>query len=296
MRNSGLAVAGPGHDKLGSHAADALVQAGLDAATRDGKGGENSTGVRAYKFFCRKHQRVAVRPIDPNAPLWVKLSEEVWAMRFISEIIQARTVQVSTARSYFGAVNRWHVRKTGIGFAAGMDLQRLAEMVKGLKNLYDGPPRQLRRGIAPQALRMGMDRAYPPTSARNCNVRALLAVGVQGLMRGRELGCDGSFDSSLDLARGDISVLTKERFAFFMRPAKNMRHRRGKTVPLVIGGGGEYLDACAEVSRMLRFDPTPTCQDARTPMFRKPCGAAFTTDDIRDIVRQCCAAIGEDPL
>ena len=25
-------------------------------------------------------------------------------------------------------------------------------------------------------------------------------------------------------------------------------------------------------------------------------GTAFTTDDIRDIVRQCCAAIGEDPL
>ena len=30
-----------------------------------------------------------------------------------------------------------------------------------------------------------------------------------------------------------------------------MRHRRGKTVPIVIGGGGEFIDACAEVQRML---------------------------------------------
>ena len=291
-----FAAAGPRGCELGSHAADAMVQAGLAAATTDGNGGENSTGVRAYKAFCRKHQRVAVRPIDPNAPLWVKLAEEVWAMRFISETIQDRTVQVATARGYFGAVNRWHVRKTGIGFAAGMDMQRLSEMVKGLKNLYDGPPRQLCRGIAPQTLRRGMDAVYPPVSAENCNIRAMLATGLQGLMRGRELGCEGRFDGARDIARGDISTLTKERFAFFMRPAKNMRHRRGKTVPLVIGGGGECVDACFEVQRMLEMDPTPVGQEATTPMFRKADGAAFTTDDIRNVVRQLCVAVGEDPL
>ena len=46
---------------------------------------------------------------------------------------------------------------------------------------------------------------------------------------------------------------------------------------------------------MLEFGPTPVGQGAHTPMFRKPNGGAFTTDDIRAIVRQVCVAIGEDP-
>ena len=74
-----------------------------------------------------------------------------------------------------------------------------------------------------------------------------------------------------------------------------MRHRRGKTVPLVIGGGGEFVDACAEVRRMLSLDPTPVGEDKSTPMFRKSDGSAFTTDDIRNIVRQIVVALGLDP-
>ena len=74
-----------------------------------------------------------------------------------------------------------------------------------------------------------------------------------------------------------------------------MRHRRGKTVPLVIGGGGELVDACREVRRMLALDPTPEGEGAITPMFRKSDGSAFTTDDIRNVVRQLAVALGIDP-
>ena len=285
----------PGRDLLGSHAADATVQAGLNAATDDGKGGENSTGVRAYKAFCVRHRRAILRPIDPNAPLWVKLSEELWAMRFISELVDDRMIAVDTARSYFGAASRWHLRKTGIGFAAGVCMKRLGEMVKGLKKLRDGPPPMLRHGITPEQLRSGMDIVFPPTSPENVNVRAMLATMLQGLMRGREAGCEGTFDQSIDLARGDIATAEAERLAFFMRPAKNMRHRRGKTVPIVIGGGGTKIDACAEVVRMLEMDPTPPGRAASTPMFRKADGSAYTTDDIRNLIRQIVAAIGLDP-
>ena len=111
-------------------------------------------------------------------------------MRFIAEVIDDRTVLPSTNRGYFGAANKWHVRETGIGFAAGMDMQRLGEMMKGLKKLHDGPRAQLRRGISPSQLRAGMDAVFPPTSAENANIRAMLATGEQGLMRGRELGCE----------------------------------------------------------------------------------------------------------
>ena len=126
-------------------------------------------------------------------------------MRFISELIDDRTIAVQTARDYFGAASAWHLRKTGIGFAAGMCMGRLKEMVKGLKKLRDGPPRQMRRGISPQQLQEGMDLVFPPTSRDNVNIRAMLAVGLQGLMRGRELGCEKRFDSELDLARGDLA-------------------------------------------------------------------------------------------
>ena len=261
-------------DALGSNAADATVLQGLRASTADGSGGGNSTGVRAYKRFCALHKRAVLRPVDPNAPLWVKLSEEVWAMRFIAHLVDDRTVSAATARAYFGAASAWHLRETGIGFAAGMNMKRLAEMVKGLKKLRDGPPAHVRLGISPQLLREGMDRVFPPTSAENVNVRAMLAVGLQGLMRGRELGCEGTFDAARDLARGDLATCTARRLAMFIRPAKNMRHRRGKTVPLVIGGGGEFIDACEEVRRMLLLDPTPAGEDASTPMFRKPDGGA----------------------
>jgi len=290
-----FAAPAPNLDPLGSHKADATVLAGLNAATDDGKGGENSTGVRAYKAFCAKHGRAILRPIDPNAPLWVKLSEEQWAMRFISELIDDRVITVDTARSYFGAASKWHLRKTGIGFAAGVCMKRLGEMVEGLKKLRDGPTAPVRHGISPDQLRRGMDIVFPPTSPENVNIRAMMSTQLQSLMRGREVGCEGTFDQAIDLARGDIATADEHRLAFFMRPAKNMRHRRGKTVPIVIGGGGNMIDSCAEVKRMLEMDPAPPGRAASTPMFRKPDGSAFTTDDIRNIVRQIVAAIGLDP-
>ena len=77
---------------------DTVLQ-GLRASTADGSGGGNSTGVRAYKRFCAMHKRAVLRPVDPNAPLWVKLSEEVWAMRFIAHLVDDRTVSAATARA-----------------------------------------------------------------------------------------------------------------------------------------------------------------------------------------------------
>ena len=96
-----------------------------------------------------------------------------------------------------------------------------------------------------------MDIVFPPTSPENVNIRAMVSTQMQGLTRGREAGCEHVFDQAIDLARGDIATAEKDRLAFFMRPAKNMRHRRGKTVPIVIGGGGTKIDACVEVKRML---------------------------------------------
>jgi hypothetical protein len=36
-----------------------------------------------------------------------------------------------------------------------------------------------------------------------------------------------------------------------MRPAKNMKYRKGKTVPIVIGAGGGYVPSSGPASRAL---------------------------------------------
>ena len=77
--------------------------------------------------------------------------------------------------------------------------------------------------------------------------------------------------------RADIKDLTPSRLVFMICPAKNMQHLTGKTVPIVAGAGGKYIDAVAEVHNMLRVDPanaihgqdsTTVLADSDVPMFR----------------------------
>ena len=49
-----------------------------------------------------------------------------------------------------------------------------------------------------------------------------------------------------------------------------------------VGAGGKIIDAHREVMRMLELDPTPEGHEEATPMFRKPNGDAYTTDEVRD--------------
>ena len=292
-----FAALDPLSGSLSAHEADATVAAGLQAATSDGAGGENTTGVRAWKQFCGRNAREFIRPVAPEAPLWVKLHEEQWIMRFVAHLVDSRDIEATTARTYFGQASAWHQRKTGIGFAGGLDLKRLPEMVKGLRRLRDEPSVRVRRGVTPQKLRAGLDKLFPAGSAVNANVRGCCSTSFQGLLRGREAGSDAKkgWQPDLDLARGDIAALTSERLVFFMRPAKNMRHTKGKTVPIVIGAGGTYIDAHAEMAAMLRLDPAPSGSEAVTPMFRRADGSPFTVDYIRDVVKLIMAAVGEPP-
>ena len=278
---------------------DNTVLEGLRAATSAGDGGENSTGVRAWKRFCGQHSRAADRPIDPVAPLWVKLEEEQWVMRFVAHLVDSRDIQVDTAKTYFHQASGWHQRKHGIPFAGGLDLKRLPEMIKGLRRTRDTVrPQRIRRGVAPQKLKEALDKLFPRgTSAYNANVRAMVSLAFQGLLRGREVcKADGKgFDNTLDLARGDIAAMLADRVVVMMRPAKNMRHRKGKTVPIAVGAGGKYVDAHAELVELLQLDPVAQGAAASTPMFRRPDGSAFSVSELRDIVKALMRAVGEDP-
>ena len=120
------------------------------------------------------------------------------------------------------------------------------------------------------------------------------------MLRGAEFAMDGKrWNAQLDMTRADIAVLTRERLVVMMRPCKNMQTLTGKTVPLVIGAGGEFVDAVEEMHNLLRVDPTPAGAEASTPLFRSfdehGRAAPLSTKLVREWTRSLMLSIGEDP-
>ena len=275
------------------HPLDALVNKGLDHASADGKRGRKHTGVRAWHAFCQDEMGTqADRPIDPNAPLHVKLEEEWLAMRFVCALVEERGVAVETARVYFSATQGWHAREHGVKLAGGLKLERLPQMLKGLKRVYGSAPRAVRRGIAPQALRRAMDMCLDRGDPAHANIRAALATALQGLLRGAEFTGVGRHM----LTRGDVTHITREQMVIMMHPCKNMHHIGGKTCPLVIGGGGAFIDAVDEVLNMLAVDPHRASEAETTPLFRVPStNEPISYRCVLDTTKQLMRAVGENP-
>ena len=281
------------------HRTDALRLKGMNASMASGDMGRGSTGVSHWKRFCATEGTPHDRPVDPASPLWVKLEEELLAMQFCCALVQDRGVQASTAACYFGQVQGWLSKEHGIKLAAGMKLARLPAMLKGLRRVLAEAPRAVRRGIAPQMLRRAMDLLLDPADPACANIRAALAVALQGMLRSAEFACDPGvkFNPVKHLTRADIVACSSERLVLMMLPCKNMRHLSGKTVPLVIGSGGEYVDAVAEVRNMLLVDPVDPSMAASTPLFRVPStGEPLRTNMLRDLIRSMMGAVEEsDP-
>ena len=276
------------------HPLDAGVNKALDMASRDGKRGRTHTGVRAWFSFCEDTMGTpAERPMDPNEPLWVRLEEEWLAMRFVYALVEERGVSAETARQYFSSVQGWHAREHGIKLAGGLKLERLPQMLKGLKRIVGEQPRAVRRGIAPQALRKAMDMLLDPNVPAHANVRAALATALQGLLRSAEFcGTKGA----LMLTRSDIAQISDSQMVIMMHPCKNMHHVGGKTCPLVIGAGGKHVDAVWEVRNMLRVDPHRAEMAATTPLFRDPdTNKPLSYEFVLGITKRLMEAIGEDP-
>ena len=290
-------------DEASQSAWTSLMRCAMMASTADGGMGENSTGVRAWKAFCRAKDVDPIRMIDPNAPIMDKLEDEQLAMEFVCALVESRGVQVDTASNYFSQVQGWMGRKCGVKLCGGLKLSRLPAMLKGLRRIIGENPAKVRRGVAAQSLRRAMDIMLDPSNPRDANIRAALASAFQGLMRSYEY-CDtgkGPRGTKAVLSRipsrKDLKVLTAERLVFMMCPCKNMKHLSGKTVPLVIGGGGTYIDAVAEMRNLMRVDPTPTGLDpGSVPLFRDPAtNAPIQADALRRLIKNLMAAVGEDP-
>ena len=227
--------------------------------------------------------------MDPNAPLIAKLKEETIAMRFCCTLVEERGVTPETARKYFSEVQGYFGREYGVKFAGGMKLERLPQMLKGLRRIKGDKPKRVRVPISPDKLRAAMDELLDPLVPRDANARAALACAFQGLMRSAEYcGTTGA----LMLTRGDLVKLTTAMLVIMMHPCKNMHHLAGKTCPLVIGAGGTFIDAVAEVANMRRVDPAP--EDA--PLFRDPAtNKPLSYDFVLALIKRIYEVAGLDP-
>ena len=143
-------------------------------------------------------------------------------------------------------------------------------MLKGLKRVIGEVPKELRRAVAPQALRAAMDLVLDPMVPAHANMRAALATALQGLLRSAEYTNKRGRADKYTLMRSDVHELSPERMILMMHPCKNMHHLGGKTCPLVVGGGGEHVDAVAEMLNLFAVDPVSAEAAATTPLFRDP--------------------------
>jgi hypothetical protein len=238
------------------------------ASTADGRMGANSTGVASGASVALPRIVNPHRPLDPYSPLLSKLREEWLCMRFVVWLVEDCGVGPSTAAGYFGQVQGWHAKEFGIKLAAGMKLCRLPAMLKGLRRIHGDAGRKVRRGFTSQMLRTAMDACLDPSNREHANIRAAFSLAFQGLLRGSECASEGKFKTDKDLSRGDLRHITGERLVAMMCPCKNMHHLNGKTVPLIIGAGGAFIDAVAEMNNLLRVDPVDAAKAQSTPMFR----------------------------
>ena len=282
-----------------AHPLDHLVNLGLDNASADGNRGRDHTAVRAwFAFMADVMHSTPHRPMDTSAPLWAKLNEEWLFMQFACALLEERQISLQSVRVYCSAVQGWHAKEHGVKLAAGLKLERLPQMLKGLRRTFGDPEVKMRRGLSPQLLRKAMDKMLDPSIPAHANLRAALAVATQGLLRSAEYSLkDGTkFNPKKQPCRSDLVELNPERMVLMISPCKNMRQLSGKTSPLVIGAGGLYLDAVAEVYNLRRVDPVQSGCEAFTPMFRDPAtNKPISYSTLQRWIKDLMVSVGENP-
>lgn len=272
------------------HRLDDLIDKALDNATVDGQRGRKHPGVKSWFAFCEGEMGVAAeRPLDPLSPLIHKLEEEMLAMRYVCALVEDRGLTPDSARVYFSAVQGWHGKEFGIKLAGGLKLERLPAMLKGLRRLHGGSTRPVRKGFAPQLLRRAMDKLLDPADPLHANIRTALSTALQGLLRSAEFCGDQGRDT---LRRSDIVALNELEMRIMVHQCKNTNRLTGKSHELLIGAGGTYIDAAAEMANLLKVDPA----GAASPLFRDPAtNKPLSYEFMLSMTRQLAMAVGENP-
>jgi len=277
------------YDVARSGAYDLIINEALDLASADGNRGRNNTGTRAWFAFCHDKGITPDRPMEPFAPLQHKLLEEWLCMEFVTALVTERGVAVATSRAYFSQAQGWHAREHGIKLCGGLKLERLPQMLKGLRRkLGDtGNQRPQRRAISPKQMREALDHFYDPNVPLHANIRAAITCAYAGLMRSAEF-C-GTTGKNMILRADVVHFIPKRELVVMMHPVKNMVHLEGKTCPLLLGAGGKYIDPVAEYANLREVDAVPCSELQLTPLFRDPATNAPLS---YDLINEACKRMG----
>ena len=276
-----------------------------DACHSDGRGGGNSTAVRHWKNLLGVGFRMNVlRPIHPNSPLSVILSEidvvECYAWWLVTQV----GVNHETAKSYISTVNAWHRRSCHVDLAGGHPLKRIYEMLEGLARQRGVPPPRIKRvGVRPQKLRAGIDAIYPAADGESANMAACMETCMGAVRRAGELavGSKWKWQARRHPTREDVSFHRRPdgSIAYATIKAVNSKAKgveAFRKLPFRLPFSGRYLSPGYMLWYLTEvIDPVPVDQRATTPLFRHPTsGDAIKVSEVRTELRRAMAAVGLD--
>lgn len=273
---------------------DEKIKSFIDLSYNDKAGGDLSTAVQHWVRFCgvMAQDGMWARPLAADASREEALAEEFLVMQYACFIVEERGCAPATAAKYVSTVQGWHARRFGCKLAGGMRMWRLQALLKGMEVAQGGKrPKRKRLGVKPRQLAAGMARCLGGSSALEANWRAALETGFCGLLRGAELGMatGESWSPATGMTREDVSFRWRggqEEAVLKVRPRKKgARTVQGKSLEVLLVGGGRFLNPVRALRRLFAEDPVPSNQWATTPLFRDECGIAFTTAKVRGVVK-----------
>jgi len=290
----------------------------VNAAMADKSGGALTPAVRHYLRFCVYGRHVSpMRETDVSDPLAMKVADEAFLMDFALWLVlskpSGRSISVNTAAKYVSTVKAWHLRRFHRRIGADLELSSLKDMLKGLRRELGVPPKRVRYGVRTQDLAKAMATAYAPLAAgvsddverlNRLNKKAALSTAFCGLLRAAEMSLqpNETWHPELHLSRADVKFYNNENGDLYavlmMRQCKNGKYLRGKSVPIVLSGGGTMIDPVSALWDLYAGDPVPEAVEHVTPLFRvRSRGAAgsLTVDQVRIEVKTLMSNLGLDP-
>ena len=290
----------------------------VNAAMADKNGGAMTPAVRHYLRFCVYGRHVSpMRETDVSDPLAMKVADEAFLMDFALWLVlskpSGRSISVNTAAKYVSTVKAWHLRRFHRRIGADLELASLKDMLKGLRRELGVPPKRVRYGVRTQDLAKAMATAYAPIAAgvsddverlNRLNKKAALSTAFCGLLRAAEMSLqpNETWHPELHLSRADVKFYNNENGELYavlmMRPCKNGKYLRGKSVPIVFSGGGTMIDPVSALWDLYAGDPVPEAVEHVTPLFRvrsRGVTGSLTVDQVRIEVKTLMSNLGLDP-
>ena len=296
--------------------------------------GAHSTAVRSYIFYCVHVLGInPIQPprADATVRALYETVIEDWSIWAVTYMPSGRQLSADSQGKYVSTLRAWYKRYYRATLGLGAADSRIGEILKGMKRVLPQPPPRERDGCTPADLAAGFSVRHPlgpPTQSVAAQVaevtgrardvaaqleercgaaagpesqmwRSATTFGMAGLARGCELALSGGevFDALEHVTERDVSFFYRggvRHARVRMRKRKDLRLLRGKHHTVVLGGGGQHIDAVAELFRWVetrRVLGLPS----DGPLWCWAVGRAITVDELRDEVRALMAAAGRDP-